>query len=175
MMTFDPAVKEVMTWRRSRFFRSEYELQVKQQLVAFFRRTGFFNWQAEIYEGEERNVPVLEYRRSGVFHQKVSVKPLDYRFSQVSKPIPVSLRGELWLELDNGRTYHFRPTNFWQTRWALTDEREQECLTFQRSSWGFGGKITINNAELSQDELLFLIYTTWCIVIMKMEDQAAAS
>ena len=111
-MTWDQTVKETLTWRRPRFFRSEYELRVKQQLVAFFRRTGFFNWRAEIYEGEERNTPVLEYRRSGVFHQKVTVKSLDYRFPQVSNPIPLSLRGEFWLALDNGRTYHFRPTNF---------------------------------------------------------------
>ncbi len=175
MTTRDPAVKEKLTWRRPRMFRREYEMMVKEQMVACLRQTGFFSWQAEIFEGGWSTAPVLQVQRTGAFRQKLHVKSLDYRFPHLTKPTPISLRGEVTLELDNGRSYHFGPTNFWQTRWQLKDEVGKEYLDIQRNKWGFGGEITITNSNLPQDELLFLLYVTWYVVILKMEDQAAAA
>ncbi len=175
MTILDSTVKEKLTWRRPRLFRREYELQVKEQLVACLRQTGFFSWQAEIFAGGWSGEPVLRVQRTGAFRQKLHVENLDYRFPQVLKPAPISWRGEVTLVLDNGRSYHFGPTNFWQTHWQLSDELGQECLILQRSKWGFGGEMTVVNPDLPQDELLFLIYVAWYIIILKMEDQAAAA
>ncbi|MCB8920558.1 MAG: hypothetical protein H6662_03150 [Ardenticatenaceae bacterium] len=175
MTMFDSVVKEVLTWQRPRLFRREYDLRVKEQQVAVLRQTGFFNGRAEIYEGLDGRTPVLELGRSGMFRQKLHVKVLDYRFPHITKPAPLNLRGETWLALENGRNYHFQPTNFWQTRWTLTDDQGQEYLALQRNNWGFGGTITIAESDLSQDELLFLIYVAWYITILKMEDQSAAA
>ncbi len=175
MTTLDLAVKEILTWRRPGMFRREYELLVKEQMVACLRHRGFFSWQAEIFEGGWTGTPVLHVQRTGAFRQKLHVTNLDYRFPHVLKPVPISWRGEVTLDLDNGRSYHFGPTNFWHTRWQLSDEVGQACLTMQRSKWGFGGEITIANLNLPQDELLFLLYVAWYMVIMKIEDQAAAA
>lgn len=175
MMQFTPNTKMTLTWRRPRMFRREYELLAGEQLVACQRLKGVMSWQGEIFTGGWAGELALRFRRSGVLRPKLYIEALDLRFPGVAKPAPISLRGEVNLVLDNGRSYHFRPANFWHTRWQLNDEQGLECLILQRSKWGFGGEMTILNPNLPQDELLFLIYVAWHITILKMEEQAAAA
>ncbi len=85
--------------------------------------------QAHVFEQPNQPEPVLQVTRRGVWRQKLLVKTLDNRLPQVT-PTPLSWQGVAKLVLDNGRFYHFRPANFWQTRWELRDESGALCLTF---------------------------------------------
>jgi len=166
--------KEKMTWRKPRLLKREYELTLKEQPLAYVRQTGWWPVQAHVFESATATDPVLRVTRSGMWRQKLHVKTLDYRFPQMA-PADLSWRGEVRLELDNGRFYHFHPANFWQTRWELCDALGTPCLTLQRNTWNSGGEITLGDVSLSPDEMQFLIYVAWNILIMKMDDQAAAA
>jgi len=174
MMKAATVEKEKMTWRKPRLLGREYELLLKGQPLAYLRQTGWWPVQAHVFEGVGATDPVLRATRSGVWRQKLHVKTLDYRLPQMT-PADLSWRGEVKIELDNGRAYHFHPTNFWQTQWELNDAQGTPCLFVHRNTWGFGGEIVPGDAALLPDEMRFLIYVAWNVIIMKMDDQAAAA
>lgn len=173
MSGFDLAKKERLFWRKPKMFRREYELLLDGKPLAWLRQRGWFPVQADVFEHPEAE-PVLCVTRRGLWRQTVHVKTLDMRLPH-AYPAALSWRGELTLLLDNGRSYRFRPANFWHTHWELRDETGRLCLTFRRNGWGFGGEVWLEDLSLPPDELRFLIYVAWNVVIMKMDDQAAAA
>jgi hypothetical protein len=174
MMKSDHWPKEKLTWRKSSLLRREYELLAGDQLVAFLRQTGWFPVRAAVFPHPKAIEPLLQVERRGIWRQKLHIKTLDYSLPQMSAA-DLSWRGEVKLVLDNGRSYHLRPANIWHTLWELGDERGNRCLTLQRNGWGFGGEIWTEDVPLPADELRYLIYVAWNVIIMKMDDAAAAA
>jgi len=155
--------KENLTWRKPHFMKREYELLLHGQLVASLRQRGWFPVQAEVFEGPEAMEPVLRVERKGWWRQKLHAKTLDYRFPQMP-PADLSWRGEAKFKFDNGRSYSFHPTNFWQTQWELCDSQGICCLSIKRNAWNSGGEVVPGAAHLSPEEMRFLIYLAWNII-----------
>lgn len=167
--------KRELTWRRPKLFRREYALEVAEQEVARLVQVGFLRPQAEIYEldGPDWTL-VLRFQRIGVFRQKLHAKTVDLRFPTLP-PAALSWKGETTLKLDTGRHYTWRPANFWQTEWELLDEVGQELVRIKRNTWGYGGQISVRENDLEKEELLFLLYLGWYLVILKLDDSTAAA
>lgn len=174
MTTADGKKKEALHWRKPALLRREYTLWVGDTALAWLRQEGWFPTRAYIYEQSGESAPLLRVERRGIWRQKLHVKTLDDRFPHAA-PTDLSWRGETWLALDNGRSYHLRPTNFWQTQWELRDEQGNLCFALRRNAWGFGGEILPGPVSLPPDQMRFLLYVAWNVIIMKMDDQAAAA
>lgn len=175
MIREERVLKKELTWRRPRLLRREYELEVAGQVMARMFQVGLLRPQAEIYETDGPDLMlVLRFERTGFFRQKLHAKAVDLRFPTMS-PAPLSWRGEATLSLDNGRTYTWRPANFWQTQWLLVDEWERQLIHIKRNALGYGGRVSIQENDLERDELLFLLYLGWYLVILKLDDSAAAA
>jgi hypothetical protein len=167
--------KQVLTWRRPRLLRREFELEMAGHEIARLVQVGFLRPQAEIYEiaGSEERL-VLTFGRTGIFRQKLHAKTADLRFPTM-KPAALSWRGEAAIQLDNGRRYTWQPANFWQTEWQLTDEVGRELVHIKRNTWGYGGQLSVRENDLDKEELSFLLYLGWYLVILKLDDSAAAA
>jgi hypothetical protein len=174
MKTADGQAKETLRWRKPSLLRREYELWIGDTPLAWLRQSGWFPVQAHVFEQPKQADPVLQVARQGVWRQKLLVKTLDLRLPQVA-PAALSWQGEARLALDNGRSYHLRPSNFWQMEWELRDEQGTLCFTLRRDTWGFGGEIRPGPASLSPDEWRLLLYLAWNVVIMKLDDQVVAA
>jgi hypothetical protein len=175
MVTEKQLEKQEVTWHRPRFLRREYELVVVGQVMARLRQVGFLRPQAEIFEvaGLDSEL-VLKCERTGLFRQKLHIKTVDLRFP-TTPPAGLSWKGEITLHLDNGRIYNWRPANFWQKHWLLTDESGRELMRIERKTIGYGGQISIQENDLEAEEERFLLYVGWYLVILKMDDGAAAA
>lgn len=169
--TSDTAAKGILTWRKTSLFGRDYELLAAEQIVARLQRRGFFNVTTQVLEAGE---PVLEIRQRGIFTRSVHVKPFTYRFPTLADA-ETSWKGDTYFMLDDGRRFTLRVENFWQTIWQLYDEDDLPIARINRETWGNGGSITIFDAELKADELNLLLYLCWHIVVMKMEESAAAA
>lgn len=165
------AGKGVLTWHKTSLFGRDYELLAGDQVVARLERRGFFNVTTQILEAGE---PLLEIRQSGIFTRSVHVKLLTYRFPAIVEA-ETSWQGHSYFVFDDGRRFTLRVENFWQTVWQLYDEDEQPLVGIKRQTWGTGGTVTVFDSDLETDELNLLLYLCWHVVVMKMEESAAAA
>jgi hypothetical protein len=168
-------VRTEMSWLRPRLVKREYELNAAGTTVARLHQTGFLRAQAELLEvdGLETRT-VLELSRTGLFRQYLHVKSLDFRLPTMA-PALISWNGRTTLVLDNGLAYTWRPNNLWQTHWVLSDDTGAELIHIKRNPLGYGGNVNIEPNEIDADRLLFMLYVGWYLVILKMDDAAAAA
>jgi hypothetical protein len=165
-----------MTWRQPSIWRREYELRVKEQVVALLAQSGILNVETEIFEPDGLGdfYPVLLCRRHGILRQEVHVKPLDPRFP-VIKPASLSLGGTARFVFPAGRVFFFSPENFWQTRWALTTEEGDLLAHYTRHTFGRDGDVYLYDHELEEETYLFLLYLGWYVLIIKLQDASSAA
>jgi hypothetical protein len=171
-----PVPKAEMTWRQPSMWRREYELRVKDQVVALLAQRGILNVETEIFEPDGLGdfYPVLLCRRYGILRQEVHVKLLDPRFPAM-KPASLSLGGTARFVLPDGRAFSFGPENFWQTRWLLTTEAGELLAYYTRQTFGRGGEVFLYDHDLEEETYLFLLYLGWYVLIVKLQDAAGAA
>ena len=170
------APKAEMTWRQPSIWRREYELRVKEQTVALLTQRGIVNVETEIHEpdGLGKFQPVLLCRRSGILRQEIHVKLLDPRFPPI-KPASLSLGGAARFVLPDGRAFLFAPENFWQSRWLLQHEEGAILARFTRNTLGRDGDLLLYDHDLEEEIFVFLLYLAWYVLVIKLQDAAAAS
>lgn len=82
------------------------------------------------------------------------------------------------IELMSGRRYGWRPTNFWQTRWALTDSAENVVIEFENRSGFFKQRLAMSygpRALPEADRALLALLGRYALALKEADDASAAA
>lgn len=127
------ALGRTLRWTRPSIWRRAYELRAGTDRVATLTVTGLFGHRAVGEVNEDRWV--LSAR--GLFHQRVVVTHGDSDVEVASARS--RLFGEGVMRIEPGRTFDWKPDNFWRTRWTLGTKPARRSSISSNGSFGFPG------------------------------------
>ena len=169
-----PRGRPAVEWRESRTVRRQDELHTADGILATLRWASAFSYLAAGEAGGKQ----WRLDRPRLFSREVEVRVAG---SDVGEPFAVYYPG--WtpggqLQLADGRTLHWSPTNFWQTQWAFTDASERVLMQFEDTSRLFeqSAAVTFLHPGLAEaDRVLLLVLGRYLLALQSRDNAAAAA
>lgn len=83
-------------------------------------------------------------------------------------------KSELTLRTDDNKLYSFKKAGFWKQRWLWHNETDQPVLELKACGWPQKKKGTVTFLTKKDDNLLWLSFVGFFLVMCAQEDAAAA-
>jgi len=115
------------------------------------------------------------FKRSGFLRPKVTV-----RVPESDTEVAVFAAGwggEGTLSLSNGRSYHWQSTNFWQSKWAFTNEAGEPIVQF-KAEFAFlklSAEVNVEPVAVALPDLSLLAVLGWYLMVLLSDDTAGAA
>lgn len=150
-------------------FKPVYQLMTAAgEVVATMRRTHWWNNRVEIDSVGNRFL----LDRKGFLPQRIEVQSIGTGESPATF-IYELLKGRL--DFDDGRTYIWRSSNWWGTKWAWTTEEGVPLIGFEvQGMFKQKGLIHVDNRTFSLDKPPLLLFLGWYLIMLYYQDAAAA-
>ena len=163
--------RPALEWRESRTVKRQDELCTHDGPVATLRWAGMLS---EIATGTTKEGQ-WTFDRPRLLARDVEVRTAG---SEAEPPCAVYYPG--WalggrVVFAGGRTLHWAPTNFWQTRWAFMDEAERTLVQFEDTSRLFEERaaVTFMRPGLAEEDRALLLLLGWYLMTLQSRDNAA--
>jgi hypothetical protein len=156
------ALGQTLRWVRPSIFRREYELRVGRDRVATLRLTGLFRRRAEGEVGEDRWV--LSAR--GIYRSVVVVTRGDSDVEVAT--VRTRLFGEGLVRIGPGRSFSWKPDNFWRTRWTMWDETHSPVFHLERRVLVLpeDAAVLVEPSATRLPELSLLLLLAWHSIVL---------
>ena len=115
------------------------------------------------------------FKRSGFLRPKVTVR-VPGSETEVAV-FTAGWGGEGTLSLPNGRSYHWQSTNFWQSKWAFTDEAGEPLVQFKAEFAFFklSAEVNVKPGAVALPDLSLLAVLGWYLMVLLSDDTAGAA
>jgi hypothetical protein len=170
--TIQEAAPSNLSWQQPRALRAEYELRAGDELLGALRKSGTFSAAMEAEIGTAR----FTLKAEGFFRSRIAVREA----GATGEPAVFGRNGFLGageLALPDGRSYRWKMTSFWGSRWAFLDDSDRPLVSF-RSRNRFlraGCDVEIAPGTLARPELPILVLLGWYLLLRMRKDSAAAA
>jgi hypothetical protein len=161
------ALGQTLRWGRPSIFRREFELRAGTDRVATLTLTGLFGRRAVGEVGEDRWV----LSRRGLFHPRVIVTRGDSDVEVASAR--TRLFGEGVVRTEQGRTFGWKPDNFWRSRWTMWDEARSPVFHLERRYFRIpeDANVSVEPSAAHLPELPLLLLLGWQLVLLHRGDR----
>ncbi|HET9211305.1 MAG TPA: hypothetical protein VFR03_12940 [Thermoanaerobaculia bacterium] len=170
MRTIQEAAPSTFCWQQPQAFKCEYELRAGDELLGAIRKTRRFSAAMEAEIGDTR----FTFEPAGFFRSRVAVREAD----AAGEPavFQAGFCGGGQLLLPDGRSYRWKMTSFWGSRWAFLDDSDRPLVSFRPRNRVFrtGAGVEIGPGALRMPELPVLVLLGWYLLLRIRQDSASA-
>lgn len=161
-----------LSWQQPRAMRAEYELRAGDELLAALRKSGTFGTSMDAEIGTAR----FTLKTEGFVRSRITVREA----GATGEPAVFGRTGFLGggqLALPDGRSYRWKMTSFWGSRWAFLDDSDRPLVSFKSRNRFLraGCDVEIAPGALARPELPVLVLLGWYLLLRIREDSAAAA
>lgn len=170
MRTIQDAAPSNLSWQQPQALRREYELRAGDELLATLRKTSTFGSAMDAEIGASR----FTLKPEGFLHSRITVQEAG------AAGEPAIFQSGFWgggrLLLPDGRSYRFKKTSFWGSRWAFVDDSGRPLVSFKSRNRLFrtGCAVEIGSGALALPELPILALLGWYLLLQIQKNAAAA-
>ncbi len=159
-----------LEWKQPSAMKMNYELLADDEVVATLRFRSSFGSLATVESGDG----CWTFKRLGFWQTRATVRACDSDLDIAVFHNNTWRRGGT-LALADGRKY-LASTNFWQTRYEITDEHEEPLIRYDIGGF-FRSSAVVELLPLSQGipELPWMVSLGWYLAVMMHRDSASAA
>jgi hypothetical protein len=166
----------VVEWIQPRTGQRFYELRAGEAVLGSLSfRSSFGTLAIAEMDGGR-----WSFKRVGFLNPRVTVRVVD-RDEDVAIYYP-KFWGDGVIRFDDGRSFAWKPVNFWATQWAFVDSDGRSVLSFQHGReheklsdiFKTQATVEIRPVEASRDLLPVLVPLGLYLIILHQQDAAAA-
>lgn len=170
MRTIRDAAPSTLSWQQPQAFKCEYELRAGDELLAALRKTRKFGAAMDAEIGATR----FKFEPAGFFRSRVAVREAGAAGEPAVFQAGFCSGGQLLLP--DGRSYRWKMTSFWGSRWAFLDDSDRPVVGFTTRNRFLraGCDVEIVPGALARPELPVLILLGWYLLLRMREEKAAA-
>jgi hypothetical protein len=169
---------EPLHWVQPKAMSRRYELRTEDDLLATLCFESAFGSLATVETADGS----WTFKRVGFFKPRVTVRESGAEVDLVVYT-PRWTGSEGTLEFAGGRTFQWRSTNFWATRYEIGDASGNRLIEYKSGSERFKladlfktqALVTIDPLARGLVELPLLVSLGWYLIILLQEDSAAAA
>jgi hypothetical protein len=160
-----------LSWQQPQAFKCAYELRAGDELLGSLRKTRKFRAAMEAEIGATR----YTFEPAGFFRSRVTIREAG------AAGEPAVFQSGFWgggqFLLPNGRSYRWKMTSFWGSRWAFLDNSDRPFVSLRPRNRVFrtGADVEIAPGALALPELPLLVLLGWYLLLRIRQDSAAAA
>lgn len=160
-----------LVWESSRTAKRTYELHAGDQMLATLTQPSAWN-QRRAGSSDEG---AFTFARVGFFKQRIAITDATSGAEVASMP-PAGWSRQTTLNLPDGRTYYWRKSSFWGTKWTWLDSAEQPLMSFKQvGAFRVRCGVTIEPTAATDPHLALLAQLGWFLMLLAQADAAASS
>jgi hypothetical protein len=171
MRTIRDAGPSNLSWQQPQAFKCEYELRAGDELLGSIHKTRKFGVAMEAEIGGTRfMLETVGFTRSRIMVREAGAAGEPAVFQR-------GFFGGGQLLLPGGRSYRWKMTSFWGSRWAFVDDSGQPLVSLRPRKRVFrtGGEVEIAPGALTLPELPMLVLLGWYLLLRTLQDSASAA
>ncbi|HEY3570429.1 MAG TPA: hypothetical protein VGP73_21040 [Thermoanaerobaculia bacterium] len=171
MRTIQEAAPSHLSWQQPQAFKCAYELRAGDELLGALRKTRKFGAAMEAEIGGTR----YTFEPAGFFRSRVTVREA----GAAGEPavFQSGFCGGGQLLLPDGRSYRWKMTSFWGSRWTFLDDSDRPLVSLRPRNRVFrtGSEVEIAPGALRMPELPVLVLLGWYLLLRINQESAAAA
>lgn len=171
-----------LEWRGSRTVKRQEELCTPTETLATLQWAGIFS---NLATGTTK-VGQWTFDRPRIFCQDIEIRVVGSDVTRNGIPrhseTPYGVFYPNWkgggrVELANGRTLDWAPTNFWATQWAFTDQLDTTLVQFENTSRLFRESVEVTYVQprLAEADRALLLLLGYYLIALNDRDPAAVT
>jgi hypothetical protein len=170
MKDFAELELQSLKWVQTSAWKQNWELRNEAgETIAKMIRPKWWSQYAEVDAPGNR----WSFERVGFWQNRIEVKSLGTQESPATFNIKMS-KGEL--VFTDGRTYTWKQTNFWGSKWAWIDEDGEPVVGFQTGGFlQVKGEMSIDPEGDETPLLGLLVFLGWYLITLYYEDATIAA
>ena len=171
MRTIQEAAPSTLSWQQPQAFKCAYELRAGDELLGTLRKTRKVSAAMEAEMGGAR----YTFEPAGFFRGRVAVREVGTEREPAVFQSGFCGGGQLLLP--DGRSYRWKMTSFWGSRWAFLDNSDRPLVSIRPRNRVFrtGSEVEIAPGALRMPELPVLVLLGWYLLLRINQDSAAAA
>ncbi len=177
MRMIQEAAGNELKWEQPPMFAREYELNEQAGIapLATLQWVATFGTRA-IATGNGRT---YTYEREGFLNQRIAIREGDSKGGEPLAVFKPSWNGTGTLTFANGRVFHWKSTNIWQSEWKWVTPDEGEIMHFARDRklkrmLRSEAKMMLHPAAADFPEVEVLVSLGWYLLLLRDQDAASA-
>ena len=171
MRTIRDAAPSNLSWQQPQAFKCAYELRAGDELLGSLRKTRKLGAAMEAEIGATR----FTFEPAGFFRSRVTVREA----GAAGEPavFQSGFCGGGQLAMQDGRSYRWKMTSFWGSRWAFVDDSDRPLVSLRPRNRVFrtGSEVEIAPGALALPELPLLVLLGWYLLLRITQDSAAVA
>ena len=171
MRAIHDAAPSTLSWQQPQAFKCDYELRAGDELLATLRKASRFGLAMDGEIGAAR----FTLRPEGFLRSRTTVQ----EDGATGEPVVFQsgFCGGGRLALPDGRSYRWKMTSFWGSRWAFVDDSDRPLVSFKSRNRLFraGSDVEIGPGALALPELPVFLLLGWYLLLRIAQDSAAAA
>lgn len=172
MRDISEAAPSTLSWQQPQAFKCAYELRAGDELLATLSKSGVLGMPMDAEIGTAR----FTLKAEGFLRSRVTIR----EDGAAGEPPAFARSGFLGrgeLTLPDGRSYRWKMTSFWGSRWAFVDGSDRPLVSFTSRNRFFraGCDVEIAPGALAMPELPLLILLGWYLLLRIQADSAATA
>ncbi|HOA23490.1 MAG TPA: hypothetical protein PK801_07760 [Aggregatilineales bacterium] len=172
MRALEPVDTQVLTWTQPKVMQRHFELRAGDDLVGSLTWSGWFTNRAVGHTISRE----WYFDRHGLWKPRITIEDAGSGVEIAHMTYKWMVQGDI--VFGDERRYNWRSSNFWQTRWEMTDPNGLTVYELKLTNqwWRFAAEVHLLPEARTTRELDVLLLTGWYLAyLMKQSSAAAAS
>lgn len=160
-----------LVWTQPRGMQRHFELRSGDDLVCSLTWPGWFRNRAVGHTSSRE----WHFDRRGIWKPRITIEDAGSGIEIAHMAYKWRLQGDIIFDVE--RKYHWRSTNFWQTRWEMTDPNGLLLYELHMTNqwWRYTAEVRLApDAERTRDLPLMLL-TGWYLAYLMKQDSGAVA